>query len=197
MLPKPIIDVTKMESLLVQIDDYNGESCNRREEIRWQDVEASRNVFPIVVIPPLLKMQGLDYKIENDHLFVACNGQSSWHYIGSMKGVVHARIVENGGGAAPIAPGNSIMLEINFPERGMTAFHIPYTNTAEAAKALNKSEQLIKDLIDFSRRKESAKEASQHKMEKIVEDLLTKQSQLYTLIEKQAIAPKCPSGNHD
>ncbi len=184
---------------IVEIDDYNGQNCSPAEEEKLcQEAGTSRNVFPIIDIPPSFKMQGLEYKIENEHLYVACNGQSSWHYIGSLKGVIHARIVENGGGgAAPPPPGNCVMLEINFPERGNTCFHIPYNTTAEAAKALNKAEQLVKDLIDFSRKKEMAKEASALKMEQAVQELLVKQTQLYTLLEKQSLTPKCVSGNHD
>lgn len=190
----------RLRDNIIEIADYNGQDHSVVEERNaQQDVATSRNVFPIIDVPSLPKMQGLDYKIENEHLYVACNGQSSWHYIGSLRGVIHARIVENnvGGGGAPPVPGNNVMLEINFPERGITSFHIPYNTTAEAAKALNKAEQLVKDLIDFSRKKEMAKEASALKMEQAVQELLIKHTQLYTMLEKQAVAPKCVSGNHD
>lgn len=139
-------------------------------------------------------MQGLDYKIENDHLYVACDGQSSWHFIGSLRGVIHARLIENtqAGVALPGGPGNRIILELNFPERGMVVFNIPYNSTAEAAKALNKAEQLVKDLIDFSRKKQ----VSEQKADKVTLDLLEKH--FYTLLEKHInTLPKCVSGNHN
>ena len=186
---------------LVQIEDYTGIGQSRQEEYNvCREAETSGNVFPIIDEVNISKMQGLEYKIENEHIYIACNGQSSWHYIGSMKGVLHARIIENGGAVAvqPQMPGNCIILEINFPERGLNSFQIPYATTAEAAKALNKAEQLVKDLIDFCRKKETFKEASCQKIEKVIHEILDKQIQLYTLFEKQAIvAPKCASGNHN
>ena len=99
-------------------------------------------------------MQCLDYKIEDDHLYISCNNQTSWHFIGLMKGVF-AKINDNPPPAPGAAVGNHITLELNFPDSGLISFQIPYVTAIEAGKALNKANQLVKDLISFCRERKS------------------------------------------
>lgn len=110
-----------------------------------------------------------DYKIENDHLNIICVGQTSWHYIGSLRGVT-AKIIEN----AAVAAGGQITIEISFPTGLPERFIVTYNNVTEAGKVLNKSEQLVKDLINYTQQKEKVAHDTRNVMEAVILNLLNR-----------------------
>ena len=99
-------------------------------------------------------MPNFEYQIVDNHLRINVSGQSYWVSLQGMKSLPYARCFDpNKVNGMPVGPAGvqAVILDITFPERTLN-LSINYNDIHEGAQLLNKIEQLIKDLIAYSKK---------------------------------------------